>query len=405
MRRALTRAFGVALLLLALVAPRRGHAADARPIVRVVLTASVDAPHWFDGFVKHLERELGLRGIDVVVSRGERDPGTARGGPGSAPLPAADAELVVDAPSALRPVLRFAVSPRGDGGASDVSAAGRVRHVNLAGVPADGCALALAVSADELMRSNWPRAVPSEATRPAAGEGKAATGAGEGTPPATAKPTADAKRPPGAQTDVEATSIKAQAAQPVEAETRDVAADQVAAVPGAGTVWHSNLAVVAAGEAFAGGQTQLGGDLRYAIRVTPRLEIEVRGGWRHILRQTTTHGAIDGNVFVGGGALRLLVLGGARATLSAVGRADVLRVAYSGDPRDASIDAMSGNAMAVVVAAGPSGRLWLTRSLALEAEVLAGASPLATTATDAQRAVFSTNGAAILGGLGLSLGL
>jgi len=404
MRRALTRAFGVALLLIALVAPRRGYAADARPIVRVVLTASSDAPPWFDGFVKHLERELGLRGIDVVVSRGERDPGTARGGPGSAPLAAVDAELVVDAPSALRPVLRFAVSPRGDAAVSDVSAAGRVRHVNLAGVPADGYALALAVSADELMRSNWPRAVPSEAARPTVGQGKGATGAGEGTPPAPAKPPADAQRPP-AQTDGEGANVKAQAAQPGEAQARDVAAEQGAVLPGAGTVWHSNLAVAAAGEAFAGGQRQLGGDLRYAIRVAPRLEIELRGGWRRILRQTTTHGAIDGNVFVGGGALRLLVLGGGRATLSAVGRADVLRVAYSGDPRDASIDATTGNAIAFVVAAGPSGRLWLTRSLALEAELLAGASPLATTATDAQRAVFSTNGAAILGGLGLSLGL
>jgi hypothetical protein len=47
----------------------------------------------------------------------------------------------------------------------------------------------------------------------------------------------------------------------------------------------------------------------------------------------------------------------------------------------------------------------LTRSLALDAEVLAGVSPIATTAADAGSAVVSTNGAALMASLGLSFGL
>jgi hypothetical protein len=412
MRRALTRAFGAALLVLALMVPGRAYAADARPVVRVVLVASADAPPWFDGFVKHLERELGLRGIDVIVARSERDSGTARSASGSSA--AADAELVVDAPSALRPVLRFTVQPRQQGATSDATAAGRVRQVNLTGIPADGCALALAVAADELMRSNWSRAVPSEASRSTTGEGKASaeaprvegTGASaEGAAPGATKATSDAPTAPAAPGDRETPTVAARTEPSAEGEGSDVAAERGTKSPGDARSFRSSLGVAGAGETFAGGQTHLGADLRFAISIAPRLEVEARGGWRRILRQKTTNGAIDGSALVAGGAIRFLVLRGARANLSLVGRADLLRVVYSGDPRDGSVDATSGSAWGFVVAAGPGARIALTRSLGLEAEVLAGASPRTTTATDAGVAVFATNGAAFLGSLGVSLGL
>src|SRR5687767_10193086 len=108
MRRALTRAAGLTLLVCALFAPRIAHADDPRPLVRVVLAGSGEAPSWFDGFVNHLQSELGLRGIEVAVARGS-SAALARGGEGAGPR--ADAELVVEMPSALRPVLRFSVAP------------------------------------------------------------------------------------------------------------------------------------------------------------------------------------------------------------------------------------------------------------------------------------------------------
>jgi hypothetical protein len=403
MRSPLTRAFGAALLTLALLVPRLGRAADARPVVRIVLMAGGDTPPWFDGFVKHLERELGLRGIDVSVARSGHDAPSLRtsGIPASSATP--DAELVVDAPSALRPVLRFAAPPR-DPAASEAGSAGRLRQVNLAGVPADGWALALAASADELMRSNWPRAVPAEPPRAKVEEGSVAASAGEGTTgSAPAKAPAEAQRPAPAKADTEPSSVTARSGT-----SGDVGSDAGTEPSGAARSTAStspwNVGMAAAGEAFAGGQTQMGADLRGSLRVLPRIDLEVRGGWRRILRQQTTNGAVDGSAWVLGGALRIHVLGGARGDLSLVGRADLLRVAYSGDPRDASVDATPGSALGFVVAAGPRGRIALTRALGLEAEVLAGASPLATTATDAGNAVFATNGAAFLGSLGLSFG-
>jgi hypothetical protein len=422
MQRALTRAFGAALLLLALFLPRLGHAADARPILRVVPLLGGEAPSWFAGFVKHLERELGLRGIDVAIVRSERDAGTRRNVGGSGSLASADAELVVEAPSPLRPVLSFSVLPRAEGVTPPGNLGGRVRQVNLAGVPADGCALALAVAADELMRSNWPRAVPSDATR-SAGDGKArgdekataegkATGEGKrsGVEDGTAAPVpgalGDGRRQVAPQVDHEASTRSEQNATSTEEETRatDVAPSALAIAAGSGA--RSGLGVAAAGEAFAGGQTQVGPDIRLAVRVVPRLEVEVRGGWRYMLRHQAPNGIIDGNVLVAGGALRVLVLGGERATVWFVGRGDLLRVAYSGEPRDdATTDRAGGNRLGFVVAAGPRARIALTRSLAIEGELLAGASPIATTATDTWKEAVSTNGAALLGSLGLSLGL
>ena len=418
MQRALTRAFGTALLWLVLFTPRLGYAADPRPLVRVVPVMSGEAPPWFAGFVKHLERELGLRGIDVAIARSERDAGTRRN-IGSAPLALAlaDAELVVEAPSPLRPVLSFSVLPRAEGATPEGTLAGRVRQVNLGGVPPDGCALALAVAADELMRSNWPRAVPREATRSAAGDGKArgeekataegkTSGAEDGSAAATTGASGDGRRQVAPQADQEAATPPEQDVTSAEEQTRatDVALSARATAAGSGP--RSALGLAAAGEAFAGGQTQVGPDIRLAVRIVPRLEVEVRGGWRYMLRHEGANGVIDGNVLVAGGALKVLVLGSARSTIWFVGRADLLRVAYSGKPRDdTAVAGGTGNVLGVVVAAGPRARITLTRSLAIEGELLAGASPIATTATDTWKEAVSTNGAALLGSLGLSLGL
>jgi hypothetical protein len=296
-------------------------------------------------------------------------------------------------------VLRFSVAPRDQALPAE---AGRVRQVNLAAVPADGCALALAAAADELMRSNWPRAVPSEAARSTNVEEKAVSGPGDGTTPSVANASSDA-RAPATQPDRTVASPTAQRATGAEGETSAAEAEPRAGSP-AGKAPRWEVGFGAAAEVFAGGQSQVGPDLRWDMRVLPRVEVELRGGWRHVLRHQTASGAIAGDVIVAGGALILEVLGGARASLSLVGRADVLRVAYSGEGRDATIVVTNDSAIGFVVGAGPRGRMVLTRSLGIEGELLAGASPMATTATDTYSAVLSTNGAALMGSLGLSLG-
>jgi hypothetical protein len=384
MRSALIRSIKVAILALALSAPGQAAANPARPVVRLVFVGGADPPSWFDGFAKHLQSELALRGIDVAVARegGPRAPGES-----SAAAAEVDAELVVDAPSALRPVLRFSVA-KGAGGAHDTGSAPHVRQVNLSSVPRDGCALALAVAADELMRSNWSRAVPAE---------RADAGAGEGEPP----PHASEQRQEG---NADAAAREGEKAAPAS-ESGDRATTVDADMRGEAAA-ASTIGAAAAVETFTAGQTQIGADVRGTVRLVPRLELELRGGWRSIVARETTHGSIDGHAIVFGGALALRVVESARVGLLIVGRADVLRASYSGQTRDAaSVDATTEAAYGCVLGVGPRGRVLLTRSLALDAEVLAGVSPIATTAADAGSAVVSTNGAALMASLGLSFGL
>lgn len=427
MRGALRGAFQTAVVVAVMATSLRAWG-DARPLVRIVLAGRGDAPAWFDGFVKHLESELLLRGIDVAVVRGAS--ATSRSAsPGAAPP---DAVLVVEAPSALHAVLRFSLTARDAGTNADGASGRRVREVNLNGVPSDGYALALAVAADELMRSNWARAVPVETARPVepTRSTEAARGTDQGQPGASERgdegaaggagaPGKGAAKPPAAT--APASSSGAPPRPPPEARRDDDADPRSAAAEistdlaetdtsrrGFGSVGASRFALGAAAsvEMFGGGQTQWGPELRGSLRLVPRLEVELRAGWRQIGRHETANGAAFGSAIAVGGALRFLALGGPRASLSLVGRSDVLRVAYEGEARDPSSSAATpGSALGWFVSAGPSGRIALTSALRLEGEVVAGASPFATSATDNWNEVISTKGPAFGASLGLSWNL
>jgi hypothetical protein len=398
MRGALIRWIGVAVLALVLLASGRAEAGPPRPVVRIVFSGGADPPSWFDGFAAHMQSELALRGIDVAVARASGDAGPRSPGESSAAAAGADAELVVDAPSALRPVLRFSVAP-GAGGSSDAGSGGHVRQVNLNRVPSDGRALALAVAADELMRSTWPRAVPAERGSSPAEEGDAKARENEG-----GKGTNDQEnaRNAGKKGAVAASDADdgggADAASP--GDSSEAAAGRRSPSPK-----RSAIGVAAALEAFTAGQTQIGADVRWAVYLLPRLDLELRVGFRSIARRETTHGSVDGSAIVGGGALAFHIVDGSLASLLVVGRAELWRASYAGQARDSTVDANAGAALGFVVGAGPRGRLMVTRSLALDGEVLAGVSPMATTANDAGSSVVSTNGAALMTSLGLSLGL
>jgi hypothetical protein len=397
MRSALIRSFRVAVLALVLLASGRAEAGPPRPVVRIVFSGGADAPSWFDGFAAHMQSELALRGIDVAVVRAFGEAGPRSSGESSAAAAGADAELVVDAPSALRPVLRFSVAP-GAGGSSDTGSGGHVRQVNLSRVPSDGRALALAVAADELMRSTWSRAVPAERSSSRAEEGDAKARGNDGGKGTNEENASDAgKKGAVAASDADdGAGVDAASAR----DSNEAAAGR--RIPNAK---RSSIGVAAALEAFTAGQTQIGADLRWAVYLLPRLDLEVRGGFRSIARRETTHGSVDGSAIVGGGALAFHIVDGSLASLLVVGRAELWRASYAGQARDATVDASAGAALGFVVGAGPRGRLMVTRSLALDGEVLAGFSPMATTANDGGSSVVSTNGAALMTSLGLSLGL
>jgi hypothetical protein len=344
-----------------------------------------------------MQSVLALRGIDVAVARAFGEAGPRSPGESSAAAAGVDAELVVDAPSALRPVLRFSVAP-GAGGSSDPGSGGHVRQVNLSSVPSDGRALALAVAADELMRSTWSRAVPAERGSSRAEEGEAKARGNEGGKGTNQENARDAgKKGAVAAGDADdGGGVDAASAR----DSNEAAAGR--RIPNAK---RSSIGVAAALEAFTAGQTQIGADLRWAVYLLPRLDLEVRGGFRSIARRETTHGSVDGSAIVGGFALAFHIVDGSLASLLLVGRAELWRASYAGQARDSTVDANAGAAYGFVVGAGPRGRLMVTRSLALDGEVLAGVSPMATTANDAGSSVVSTNGAALMTSLGLSLGL
>jgi hypothetical protein len=396
MRGALIRSIGVAVLALVLLASGRAEAGPPRPVVRIVFSGGADPPSWFDGFAAHMQSELALRGIDVAVARAIGEAGPRSSGESSAA--GADAELVVEAPSAVRTVLRFSVAP-GASGSSDVGSGGHVRQVNLNRVPSDGRALALAVAADELMRSTWSRAVPAERGSSHAEEGDAkARGneAGNGT-------NEQENARDAGKTGALAANDADDGGEVDAASARD--SNEAAAGRRIPNAKRSSIGVAAALEAFTAGQTQIGADVRWAVYLLPRLDLEVRGGFRSIARRETTHGSVDGSAIVGGGALAFHIVDGSLVSLLVVGRADLWRTSYAGQARDSTVDANAGAAFGFVVGAGPRGRLMVTRSLALDGEVLAGVSPMATTANDAGSSVVSTNGAALMTSLGLSLGL
>jgi hypothetical protein len=424
MPRALKRAIHVAIVAAALATslPCLG---EARPLLRVVLAVRGDAPPWFDGFVRHLETELLLRGIDVAVTR----EGAPRRAPSGQAVPSPDAVLVVEAPVQLRPVLRFAVTAAGASGSAADPLPGRIREVNLHGVPSDGYALALAVAADELMRSNWARAIPAPSAKGAEPpkvdptKGAAAerdddpTGAGKGGSAGTPA-AATGKGQPGVAAGgaggagaAEPRSERGATNDAKPDDTPDPTTSSAASADDADVVRGASrprapgpfaLGAAASFEAFGGGQTQWGPELRALLRVAPRIEVELRGGFRTLFRQETANGAALGSAIVAGGAVRYLVVGDARASFALVGRADLLSVAYRGEARDpAATDAGKGDALGWFFSAGPSGRIALTPAFRLQGELLAGASPYATTATDASNDAVSTKGAAFGASLGL----
>jgi hypothetical protein len=353
MRRALTARFGVVCLAWTLLTSGIAAAAEPKPVVHVVLAASGEPPRWFDELVRHLRSELGLRGIDV-----ERGPsvegGTSR-----------DPDLIVEVPSPERPLLRFIARDRESKSGGDAP----VRSIALSGVPLDGYALALAVAADELMRSNWPRAREHAVASDA--------------------PAADASAIVAPKVDV----------------NRPAERDAVSSSAGDSHAWSTAaLRIFVAAEMFTGGQTQIGPDARFAVFALPKLELELRGGFRTLLRHDTASGSVDGTALVGGGGVHWMLAQNDRAAAGLVGRVDLLRVHYVGTPRDGAVNGSDGTALGVVLAAGGSARLMLTRWLAMEGELLAGGSPKSTTATADFSPAFSTRGLAVLASAGLSVG-
>ncbi len=268
---------------------------SGRPHVLVAVAPPVAAIQSIGAFTAHLSTALRERGMDVCAA-----------GPTSGPPARAEVNVSLGAGQTIELRMRLT-----DGGVSKQID----RSIDLASIPEDGRALALAASTDELLRAGW-RAL---ALAPSA--------------------------PP---------QIAAVAPKPAPARSATV-----------------EVLLGAAMLASSGGERQGGGDLTLRLWAGPRYGFFARGGYRRSVEHEAPHGQVDGTTFdVGAGGLFAVIppakpLGFAVAL--GLDRAQVDFTANAVTPASAKHAA----ATAWLVSAGLEGWLALTPRFALALRVAA----------------------------------
>ncbi|MDH5673016.1 MAG: hypothetical protein OEZ06_12750 [Myxococcales bacterium] len=233
------------------------------------------------------------------------------------------------------------------------------RDVSLAEVAEDGRALAVAVAADELLRASWVELTLRDAPAPA-----------REPPPEVERTLERSLRP-----------------------RRDAA--------GFGQRLGARMAV----EYHGGGQTWIGGDGLLSMLFGERAGVELRVGIREGLRADGDNGSVESSALVGGMALAWALwprgndfqlnatLGGHAASVQLSGRADGAAMGKE------------GAAFAAAAVIGLSAGLLVIAPLELRLDLGAGLPLRAVEALDGGRAVSSTAGLMLAGGLGLGVRL
>jgi hypothetical protein len=179
------------------------------------------------------------------------------------------------------------------------------RTVDLRSIPPDGRDLALAAAADELLRASWAELALVSAPSPPV---------------------------------------------PVPAPVQEVVAKALR-TPEPWRPRVGEIGVVFAGEAFTGGQIEVGADARAQWFVTPHFAATLRVGLRSGVPTESPEGRVRASVLLAGiGALYRVVVA-PHVDLGAFVRADALDVTYSADTT-VQATASSGSAVTVLVGAG-----------------------------------------------------
>lgn len=228
----------------------------------------------------------------------------------------------------------------------ELSLAGRAiasRELELASVPNDAHLLAIAVATDELLAANW--------------------------------------------TLLEEHRAGARAVPPPQAAPRVVA-------PPRRESPRFELGPAFAYEAFSGGQTLLGAELRAGFDLLERLTLTTRVGFRQGLPERAPHGSLRSSGMLGGLGLRLRLVSTSRVELGLTGHASALGLTVSADA-GAGVTATDRSDVAVVLSAGPSAALLLSSSIRIALELAVGSAVRPVHVTDTGARVSGASGLAI----------
>ena len=294
------------------------------------------AEGWTDaqrrGVLGDLQHTLAPQGIGACVS-GAR--------PAGEPLATLGIDLATDGKATVDIEVRDAVTKK------------RVRReVDLAGIPADGRELAIAIEADELLRASW------------------------------AEVALDTERARAAERQREVAGSVAQVLAPARVQSSGA------------------LGARAAGEVFLGGATLLGADVFGRVRLGGRAGLELGGELRAGPAVATTHGRV-GALAAGGGAGLLFRIAGREAASLDVGAGVAASwLQFRGEPNPGA-KSWSYSNLLLVARLRVVGRLALGRSVHAAAGVQAGQTLVGVFARDTGEIVRSASGLAVGATLGL----
>jgi hypothetical protein len=273
------------------------------------------------------------------------------------PAPLADIALALSPESVLSLEVRDAVTGKQI-----------TRELPLGGVPRDALALSITLAAEELVHASWIEAALAP-------------------PPVPAAPTG---------------------LQPVPAPVLEVNAVEVARMPQAERAQHSwmaQAAVLGAAEGSSGGQTDLGGDVSFAIG--GRLAMAARAGLRVAPDVKSVHGSVRGRELLAGLGVAYAVVPRDAPFGGDVGiRADLIDVQFSGIPASgapgaAAITVREGAALGAVMSGTLGGWARLGGPWRIVADAAVGAPIHSVTASDAHETATGVSGVT----LGLALGV
>jgi hypothetical protein len=242
--------------------------------------------------------------------------------------------------------------------AEDALTAKRIsRQIDLSGLPRDAWALTLALTIDELLRASWAELALDDAPPPR---------------------------------------------RPVPVEIRQTVRDSLRKTAPPPAEPSASVGSALVGEAYTGGQLQVGVDARAGIWLLPTLTLQVLVGLRRGFTVSAEHGDVSSSAVVAGLGIGLTPVDPhAELGVDVLGRIEASRFEFQANAAPGATGT-SESAVGVVAKAGAAGWLSVSGQLRISVELLAGTPLVAVSATEDGHDVTGASGVALSGALGLA---